>query len=220
MFYFTETPLLQRKVSQMQLLLSALYEEWPWKYHHILDSVLQGTRATHLSKQSSSSLRHRKPFKFIHVKYFKLQCMWCMSLLTSGIKPDVGNPMPVHHLVGLITVPWAESTNLAGAFPVGKKEVRGFCSDHLSPMVGDRRWKSTFVPWVPLCMNQRLWPQFSEAFGSLLDMYFSCRDDKKEKKYALGNGWLYLLYTIGPTAGFGWLCEKVEQGYTTLHLLA
>lgn len=72
------------------------------------------------------------------------------EFVTSGIKPDVGNPMPVHHLVGLITVPWAESTNLAGAFPVGKKEVRGFCSDHLSPMVavplGDRRWKSTFVP--------------------------------------------------------------------------
>lgn len=50
-----------------------------------------------------------------------------MSLLTSGMKPDVGNPVPVHHLVGLITVRWAESTDVAGAFPEGKKEVWVFC---------------------------------------------------------------------------------------------
>lgn len=41
--------------------------------------------------------------------------MWCMSLLTFGIKPDVGNPM-LHHPVGLI-IPQAESTAAAGVFP-------------------------------------------------------------------------------------------------------
>lgn len=102
---FTETPLLRRKkVSQTQLLLLLRIKyEWPWKYHHTLVRVLQGTRARRLSKQNSSSVRHRKPFKFIHLKYFKFRCMQYINLLTSGIKPDVGNPMQAHQRVRLKT---------------------------------------------------------------------------------------------------------------------
>lgn len=51
-------------------------------------------------------------------------------------------------------------------------------------------------------------------------MYFSCRDNKKEKNDALGNGQLYLLYTTGATAWFEWLGKEVEQGHTTSLLLA
>lgn len=52
---------------------SALYKEWPWEHHHRLVSVLQGTRARRLSKQSSSSsVRDRKPFRCMDVKYFEL----------------------------------------------------------------------------------------------------------------------------------------------------
>lgn len=52
-----------------------------------------------------------------------------MSLLTCKIKLGVGNPVPGHHLVGLITVPQAESTHVAGAFPLGKKEEKLFCGE-------------------------------------------------------------------------------------------
>lgn len=106
----------------MQLLLSVLYKEWPGKYHHTLHSVLQGRRATHLSKQSSRSLGYKKPFKFINIKYFKFQHVWCVTLLTSGIKPDVGIPMPA--LAGYRTSDWEQ--RYCWCFPLWGNKGLGF----------------------------------------------------------------------------------------------
>lgn len=76
---------------------------------------------------NSSSGRHSKPFKFIHVKSFKFYSMQYIHLLTSGIKPDVGNPMQVHHCVRLKTSKHSSGKEhrCCQCFACGEKEIRG-----------------------------------------------------------------------------------------------